>query len=162
MVLGELSRQFHGGVAREKFEGELVEVAIDGQSVTLLAPHTFMNASGSSVRAAVDFYRLPVHDVLVVCDDYHLPLGKLRLRARGSSGGQKGLADVIRQINTEEIHRLRIGVGPVPERWEPVDFVLSKFSRDERQTVEDAVRRAADAVTCWVSDGIAEAMNKYN
>jgi PTH1 family peptidyl-tRNA hydrolase len=121
-----------------------------------------MNASGQSVRAAIDFYKLSVDDLLVVCDDFHLPIGKLRFRARGTSGGQKGLADIIRHLETDQFSRLRIAVGPVPDGWDAANFVLGKFSPDERKVINDVVSSAADAVACWCARGIDESMNQYN
>ena len=161
-VLRELAGQYCGGAAKSRFDGQVVEAAIEGQAVLLLAPHTYMNASGRSVRAAVDFYKLPHVDLLVIGDDFHLPLGKLRMRARGSAGGQKGLADILRHLQTEEISRLRIGVGPVPEHRDPADFVLSRFSAQQRATVDDMIGQAAQAVRHWVAAGVDEAMNRFN
>jgi PTH1 family peptidyl-tRNA hydrolase len=121
-----------------------------------------MNRSGQSVLAAVDFYQLPLTELLVVCDDFNLALGTLRFRRQGSAGGQKGLQDIIRRLGTEEFSRLRIGIGPVPDAWEGADFVLSRFSATERPVIEDAVTRAADAVECWATHGIEASMNQFN
>lgn len=159
-VLAELAR---GAAApKDKFSGELVEMSIGDTPVLLLAPHTYMNASGRSVRAAVDFYKLPVEDLIVVCDDFHIPWGTLRLRAQGSSGGQKGLANVIQLMGTEQVARLRVGVGPVPDRWDPADFVLGKFSSTEKKAMPEVVQRAAQAARTWVTEGIEASMNQFN
>ena len=93
-----------------------------------------MNRSGESVGPAIEFYKLELADLLVVCDDFNLPLGKLRFRRDGSAGGQNGLADVIRRLGTEEFSRLRLGIGPVPENWDAADFVLGKFAKAEQDT----------------------------
>jgi PTH1 family peptidyl-tRNA hydrolase len=114
------------------------------------------------VRLAVDFFKLTAADLLVVCDDFNLLLGSLRLRAAGSDGGQKGLADTARQLGTDQFARLRLGIGPVPPQWDPADFVLGRFAAAEQQVVADQVARAADAVQTWVTDGIAPAMNRFN
>jgi PTH1 family peptidyl-tRNA hydrolase len=100
--------------------------------------------------------------LLVVCDDFNLPLGKLRLRPEGSAGGQNGLADIIRRLGSEEFSRLRVGIGPVPDNWDAADFVLGKFAAAERDTVDQTIVRAADGAHCWVRDGIASAMNRIN
>ena len=121
-----------------------------------------MNVSGTSVRAAADFYRIEPADVLVVCDDMDLPVGKLRLRAQGSAGGQKGLADIIRHLGTDAVPRLRIGVGRPPDNWDPSDYVLSKFTKEENEEIQIQVQTAADAAADWVQHGIPFCMNKYN
>ncbi len=161
-VLGEVARKFGTSGAKTKFDGEVVEAEFEGQRALLLWPHTFMNLSGTSVGKACDFYKLSDDDVLVVCDDFNLPLAKMRFRARGSSGGQKGLADVCRRLGTEEISRLRIGVGPLPDRWDPADFVLSKFHRSEGSQIEEIIWRAADAVAVWSREGVEHCMNEFN
>jgi len=161
-VLAELARRFGTGRPKSKFQGDVVEAELEGEKALLLGPVTFMNRSGNSVRAACDFYKLPNEELLVICDDLNLPLAKLRFRARGSAGGQKGLADIIRKLGTEEFCRLRIGIGSPPEGWDASDYVLSKFARQEVPEVEEAVRRAADAVAVWAREGIQNCMNQYN
>ena len=144
------------------FGGEVLDLPMRDERVLLLAPHTFMNRSGESVLAARDFYKVENESLLVVCDDFNLPLGKLRLRPKGSAGGQKGLEDIIRRLGTQDVPRLRIGIGPVPGRWDPADFVLGKFTKDERKEIDLSVQDAADAVTDWANEGIEAAMNKWN
>jgi PTH1 family peptidyl-tRNA hydrolase len=161
-VLEALAERHAGDAGKEKFDGRIVERAIAGEKVLLLWPHTLMNRSGQSVGAAVDFYQLPRADLLVVGDDFNLPLGKLRFRSEGSAGGQKGLSDILRRLGSDQVNRLRIGIGPVPEEWEAVDYVLGKFDKDERPLIEDAILRAADGVECWVAEGIAASMNRFN
>ena len=122
-----------------RFQGETVEADLDGEKVLLLTPSTYMNLSGASVLAARDFYKIPTEEILVVCDDLNLPLAKLRLRAAGSAGGQKGLEDIIRRLGTDEFARLRIGIGSPPNGWNWADFVLSKFHKEELPDMELAV-----------------------
>jgi len=121
-----------------------------------------MNLSGTCVQEAQAFYKTPLEDLLVICDDMNLPLGRLRLRAKGSSGGQKGLEDIIRRLGSEEFPRLRIGIGQAPEGWDWADFVLSKFSKEEASEIEPAVGRAADAALDWAREGIEISMSRYN
>jgi PTH1 family peptidyl-tRNA hydrolase len=148
--------------AKDKFDGRLAEVTIAGERSLLLWPHTLMNLSGQSVLGAVSFYQLPLTELLVVCDDFNLSLGTLRFRSQGSAGGQKGLQDIIRRLGTEEISRLRIGIGPVPDAWDAADFVLSRFAAGERPVIDETIERAAEGVECWVAEGIATSMNKFN
>jgi PTH1 family peptidyl-tRNA hydrolase len=161
-VLGELARRNPSVRPKSSFQGEVFETDRDEQRVLFLGPQTYMNNSGASVLAARDFYKLENHEVLIVCDDFNLPLAKLRFRGEGSAGGQKGLADVIERLGAEDVPRLRIGVGPVPPHWDPADFVLGRFTKQELAIVEPAIGRAADAVEDWISRGIEVCMNRYN
>jgi PTH1 family peptidyl-tRNA hydrolase len=161
-VLAELARQFGCGVPKSKFHGEIVDAGLEGQNALLLSPLTFMNHSGLSVQEAKSFYKIPDDHLLVLCDDLNLPVAKLRFRAKGSSGGQKGLEDIIQRLGTEDFPRLRIGIGPPPEGWDWADYVLAKFTKEEIPEVEEAVREAARAVVLWAREGIEVCMNRYN
>ena len=122
-----------------------------------------MNNSGRCVQAMANFYKVNCEqNLLVVCDDLSLPLGKLRLRASGSAGGQKGLADILRACGTQAVGRLRIGIDPAPPRWDAADYVLGRFTENERTIADEAVKQAADAVLDWATRGIAFCMNKFN
>ena len=162
-VLAELARKFGGGgVPKGRFHGAVVEADLRGQKALLLSPTTFMNLSGTSVQEAMSFYKLAGEDLLIVCDDLNLPVGELRFRARGASGGQKGLEDIIRRLATEDFSRLRIRVGTAPEGWDWADYVLSKFTPEELPEMERAVGLAADAVAVWAREGSEFCMNQYN
>ena len=143
--------QCHGaGAGRSKFDGLLQECVIQGERTLLLMPLTFMNLSGRSVRQVVDFYKLELTDLLLVCDDFNLDLGTLRLRTGGSAGGQKGLADTIEQLASDEFPRLRVGIGPVPDRWDAADFVLGKLTGENAELAKQQIQRASDAVETWI------------
>jgi PTH1 family peptidyl-tRNA hydrolase len=144
-----------------KFEGQVAETEIDYRRVLLLKPETFMNLSGRSVGQAVRFYKLEPTEILVICDDLSLPLGKLRLRPGGSDGGQKGLRDIAAHLGTDQFPRLRIGIGEQGS-LDAVDFVLSRFRSPERATIDDALILASQAVAVWVTQGIDAAMNRFN
>lgn len=161
-VLAELSRRHGDGSARNKFHADVVEANIEGERALLLAPLTYMNLSGTSVVEAIGFYKLSLEDLLVICDDMNLPLGKLRIRAKGSSGGQKGLADIIDRLGDEQFARLRIGIGEPPPGWNAPDFVLSKFNKQEKTEIELAVVQAADAVALWARQGAEACMDRHN
>jgi peptidyl-tRNA hydrolase, PTH1 family len=144
-----------------KFDGQVAEAEIDFRRVLLLKPETFMNLSGRSVAQALRFYKLEPADLLVVCDDLSLPLGRLRLRPGGSDGGQKGLRDIIAHLGIDKFARLRIGIGERGEA-DAADFVLSRFRGAERPIIDDALILATQAVAVWVTQGIDAAMNKFN
>ncbi len=135
---------------------------IDGVKVKLVQPQTFMNLSGECVRALMDFYKVPADDILVICDEVSLPTGKLRIRAKGSAGGHNGMKNIIAQIGTSDFARLRIGVGEKPEGWDLADHVLAHFPKEEEEAVRDALKKTVAAVQCFLSDGIAETMNRFN
>lgn len=161
-VVEHLAKRHFADPSKTKFEGELQECLINGEKSLLLKPHTFMNLSGRSVRQAIDFYKIEIDDLLLICDDFHLDLGVIRIRARGTDGGQKGLADTIRQLGTDQFARLRVGIGPVPDRWNAADFVLGKFATNEQKLLGDELIRLCDAVDTWVAEGTASAMNRFN
>lgn len=127
-------------------------------TVRLLMPLTMMNESGEALRGL----QMPVQDVLLVCDDVNLPLGRLRLRPQGSAGGHHGLQSCVLALGTEEVPRLRIGVGTEPLPRELHEFVLSTFRSDERPAIRRAVEQAADACEAWATDGMDAAMNRHN
>jgi PTH1 family peptidyl-tRNA hydrolase len=161
-VIDELSQRLAAGKPRLRFDAAVAEGSLGSEKILLAAPRTYMNESGRSVRQLVDFFGLPLVDLLVVCDDFNLELARLRMRAGGSAGGQKGLADIIRKLATEEFQRLRIGIGRPPEQMDAADFVLSKFKRGEQKSMDEAILRAAEGVELWIRSGIGPAMNRIN
>ena len=161
-VLEVLAKRAGGPGRRARFQGEFCQTTIRGCPVLLLWPLTWMNLSGASVLAAKDFYKIDNADILVICDDFQLPTDTIRLRGSGSSGGQKGLSDILARLGSHAVPRLRIGVGPLPAGWTSADFVLGKFTKAERPEVAALVERAADAVEEWVGAGIESAMNRFN
>jgi PTH1 family peptidyl-tRNA hydrolase len=145
---------------QSRFQAQAADLNEDGEKILLVKPETFMNLSGRSVRQILDFYQLGPADLLVVCDDINLPLGKLRVRARGTHGGHNGLRDIQNHLGGVEYARLRIGVDA--PRDEAIDHVLGRFRPAERAVIEDAVSLAAQAVMVWVRQGVETAMNRYN
>jgi PTH1 family peptidyl-tRNA hydrolase len=160
-LVDRLARGGTGTSFVRKFEGQLAETEIDYRRVLLLKPDTFMNLSGRSVGQAVRFFKLEPAEILVICDDLSLPLGKLRIRSGGSDGGQKGLRDIAAHLGTEQFPRLRIGIGEQGE-LDATDFVLSRFRSPERAIIDDALILATQAVAVWVTQGIDAAMNRFN
>lgn len=160
-VIDSLAQRLKIDVRRRKFGAYLGESGFADKKLILLKPRQFMNCSGQVVATAVGFYRLALSDLLVVSDDMDLEPGRIRIRAGGSAGGHKGLVDIMEKLGTEEIGRLRIGIGHSVTDT-AVDFVLDKPTEAERPLLDDAVAMAAEAVLCWVEYGVEAAMNKFN
>jgi len=133
-----------------------------GQGLVIVKPLTFMNRSGRAVGEILRRLAAPLETVLVACDDVNLPLGELRLRPRGSSGGHRGLQSIIDELGTDEFARLRLGVGGAPAEMPLEDYVLEAFAPEERERVEELVVRARDAVLCLFEESIEVAMSRFN
>jgi len=161
-VVARLSHRLGFTAPKARFQAECLEGKGVGQSLLLLCPTTLMNRSGQSVGAAASFYQVESSDVMVVCDDFHLPLARLRIRGKGSAGGQKGLADIIQHLGTEGFPRLRVGIGLPPLGWDAADFVLGRFSPDELAEITPAYDRAVDAVLAWAEFGLEICMSRFN
>lgn len=161
-VLNELAQRFPGSSPTIKSNAEIVETSIQNEKVLLVAPQTYMNLSGDSVQPLMKFYKPELNDLIVICDDMNLDIGRIRFRASGSAGGQNGLAHILQKLATNDVHRLRIGVGRPPARVDSAAYVLGKFFTEERDTMAEVVKTAADGVECWIAEGITPAMNKFN
>jgi len=154
--------------ARTQFDGLTMSGSVSlpasggTEKVLLLKPTTYMNLSGRSVQPAMAFYQLTPADVMVIVDELALPCGKIRIRKGGSSGGHNGLKDVERVLGTSEYPRLRIGIDPPPGRVPGKDYVLGKFTEEQRQKIDPAIERATSALVTWIDKGINTAMNQFN
>ncbi len=161
-VIAELVRRCPPCKPQLKFSSVIWEVFGETGKVLLVTPTTYMNRSGEAVQQIARFYQLLPQDMAVVCDDINLPLGQIRWRAGGSAGGQKGLADIIRRLGTDQVPRLRLGIGRPPGQQDAADFVLSRFRAEEREESGIMTKIAADSVETWNSDGLVCAMNRFN
>ena len=148
-------------VGKKKFGGCLGQGEYEGKKLILLKPQQYMNRSGQVVATAAGFYRLEVSDLLVVTDDMWLEPAMMRMRAKGSSGGHNGLADIIEKLGTTEFARLRIGIGQSTV-GDSVDYVLGRPSEEDRRLIGEAAERAGEAALCWVREGVEAAMSKFN
>jgi PTH1 family peptidyl-tRNA hydrolase len=148
--------------ASRKFHSRLARMERDGRRVLLCEPQTFMNLSGDAVGPLVDFYQVPLRNLVVVVDDADLPLGELRLRMRGSSGGHHGLESIEQRLGTREFSRLRIGIGRRSGEREITGHVLGRFDSTESALVDKVLTAACDQVECWLNDGIQKAMSQFN
>ena len=145
-----------------KFRARIARRRQDGKSVLLCQPQTFMNLSGEAVRAVKEFYQLPLERLLVAVDDADLPLGEIRLRAGGGSGGHHGLESVEQHLGANQFARLRMGIGRRDGAREMTDYVLARFDAEEAALMEKVLVRAAGQAECWLDDGIEMAMNRFN
>ena len=150
-------------INRARFRALTGVCELGEEKVLLMKPQTYMNLSGEAVRQAVRFYKIPPQHVLVVSDEIALPIGKLRVRAKGSAGGHNGLKNIIACLGTEEFPRIRLGVGAPPHPdYDMADWVLSSFKNQDADDMEKAAARAAEAVECYILRGPERTMNLYN
>jgi len=161
-VIAELVLRAGAAGSRTKFEAEVWEAFLAGDRVLLACPQTYMNLSGRSIQQMLAFHKLPLSDLLIVCDDLNLPTGKVRLRKSGTAGGQKGLQNTIDQLGTTEFARLRIGIDRPRPPMDATDYVLQKFSSSDRELIESAILRAAGGVELFIRDDVDKAMNAIN
>ena len=132
------------------------------EEVILVKPMTFMNRSGEAIAPLLSWFKLNPEDLIVLCDDIHLPIGQLRLRARGSDGGHNGLKSIITQTGSDLFIRVRLGVNEPPPGFDQADYVLSRFGKADQAPVEEMITNAADAVETIITSGLPTAMNRYN
>ena len=163
MVADEVAERQRAPIQKLKFKALTNLLTISGEKVLVMKPITYMNLSGEAVRQAVDFYKVAPDHVLVVSDDTALPVGKLRIRKGGSAGGHNGLKNIIQHLGTDQFPRVRVGVGEKPHPdYDMADWVLGKFVGEDKKAIDAAVKRAADAIECILSDGLDKSMNRFN
>ena len=150
-------------INRLKFKAMTADVTLSGKRVLLMKPQTYMNLSGEAVREAVDFYKIPMENVIVLCDDVNFDIGVMRIRKKGSDGGQKGVRSIITHMGTDTFPRIKLGVGkkPTPE-YDMADWVLSKFSAEEQKQLHSVIENVHDAICLMLSGRTDEAMAKFN
>ena len=162
-VIDALADKYGIRVIERKHKALVGRGYIDGMKVVLAKPQTFMNLSGESIREIIDYYKVdPQTELIVVCDDISLDLGQLRIRKKGSAGGHNGIKDIIRQLGTEKFLRIKVGVGAKPKGWDLADYVLGRFSTEDRKIVDEAIAKAGNAVDIMISQGPDAAMNEFN
>ncbi|MDO4825033.1 MAG: aminoacyl-tRNA hydrolase [Bacillota bacterium] len=163
LVVDELADRANIPVQRVKYKALTNTTKLGGKSVLLMKPVTYMNLSGEAVGQAARFYKVPPERILVISDDVSLPQGKLRIRRSGSAGGHNGLKNIIAHLGTDQFPRVKVGVGnkPRPDS-DMAAWVLGKFTGPDREAMEAAVKKAADAVTCFIEQGADKAMAHFN
>ncbi|MCD8383202.1 MAG: aminoacyl-tRNA hydrolase [Clostridiales bacterium] len=158
-----MARRLGADIRRIRFKALTASADIGGHKVLLMKPNTYMNLSGTALQEAAAFYKVPPERCLVVSDDVSLEPGRLRLRRSGSAGGHNGLKSIINMLDSENFPRVKIGVGRKPHPdYDLADWVLGKFSPQDRKLIEQAAETACDAIECIITDGMDRAMNLYN
>lgn len=162
MVVQGLAKEYNIEFRRSFLQKSLIaKVMACGDVLILSMPLTFMNLSGSAVKSLVHKYKIALPDLLIICDDLSLPLGKIRIRPRGSSGGHKGLASIIEKLHTDNFSRLKIGIGQ-PEICEASEFVLGGFKKSELTQIKPAIKEAVECSKAWLENGVNKAMGEFN
>ena len=163
LAIDAIAEKHRCRVNRIKFKSYTGECTIGGSKVLLMKPTTYMNNSGQAVVEAMNFYKLPPENVIVIFDDVSLDVGKMRIRQKGSDGGQKGMRSIIYLSGKDTFPRIKIGIGAKPNpQWDLADWVLSRFTNDERRLIDEQFGNAADAVELIIRGDINKAMNLYN
>ena len=162
LVIDALSKKFEIKLNKKRFNAIFGRGNINNQSVILAKPLTFMNNSGQAVKALMNRFNIELDDLIIICDDFNLDLGNIRIRKRGSSGGHNGLTSVIEDLGTKDFLRLRVGIGTPPLRGDPAVYVLKKFTRNGKAVIKNMIPLSCDAINTIVSEGVEAGMNKYN
>lgn len=162
-VIDAIGEKYNIDINEKKSKGLCGSGYVEGQKVILVKPQTFMNLSGDCVALLMNFYKLdPETELIVIFDDISLDPGNIRIRKKGSAGGHNGIKDIIAKTGSDRFSRIKVGVGAKPADWDLADHVLSRFSKEDRVSVEDAIDEAVDALALMVQDRTDEAMNLYN
>lgn len=161
-MLTYLSDKYHISLRSREGKAIVGKGMIEGQKVMLAQPQTFMNLSGESVRALMDYYKLDLEDLVVIYDDISLPVGQVRIRPKGSAGGHNGIKSIIQHLGTQEFSRIKIGVGAKPEGGDLVKHVLGRFSKEEDSRIRDVFALAEKGLLAMLRDDVAAAMNEVN
>ena len=161
-MIDAIADKYNIDVTTKKHKALTGKGRIDGVPVILAKPQTYMNLSGESIRDIADFYKIPAENIIIIYDDISLEVGQLRIRKKGSAGGHNGIKNIIAHLGTQEFPRIKVGIGSKPEGWDLADYVLSKYSKAERECLRDAQQDVAGAAALMVHDDVDGAMNQYN
>lgn len=162
MAIDELAKRWNISLNEQKFKGVFGAGFVNGEKVILLKPLTYMNLSGESIRPLMDYYKIDVEDFVVLYDDLDIPVGKLRLRMKGSAGGHNGVKSTISHLGTQEFQRIRMGIDRPKNGMKVVDYVLGRFASEEIPDVSHSIEKAADACEEWLNKPFLQIMNTFN
>ncbi|MBO1004721.1 aminoacyl-tRNA hydrolase [Pseudogracilibacillus auburnensis] len=161
-VIDELAARHNAPLSQTKFNGVYSIIHFNGQKFILLKPLTYMNLSGECIRPIMDYYQIDLEDVLIIYDDLDLPVGRIRLRQKGSAGGHNGIKSTIAHLGTDKFNRIRVGIDRPPAGMPVPNYVLSKFNNSEKEQIEDVIKACADASEDWLDKPFLEVMNRFN
>lgn len=161
-VINAIAEKYKIQVNKNKFNSLYAKSNIEEQEVILLKPQTYMNLSGTSVREIVNFYKVKKEEIIIIYDDMDIKQGTIKIRKRGSSGGHNGVKSVIQNLGTEDIQRIRVGIGTTKEKEDKIKYVLGHISKEDRKILDEGIIKARDAIVEILKNGIDKAMNKYN
>ena len=162
-VIDQIAKKYNINIIENKWKALIGKGYMEGQKVILVKPRTFMNLSGESIRAIIDYYKIEEQsELIVIYDDVSMEVGQLRIRKKGSAGGHNGIKNIIAHLGHDIFLRIKIGVGEKPKGYDLADYVLGHFDKAEREIMEECGHRASEAVSLLISGKIGEAMNQYN
>jgi peptidyl-tRNA hydrolase, PTH1 family len=161
-VIDALADRLHLPLDQAKFKGIYGKGIVQGEKVFLLKPLTYMNLSGESIFAMMDYFQMDIDDLVVIYDDLDLPVGRIRLRQKGSAGGHNGIKSTISHLGTQEFNRIRVGINRPSNGMAITDYVLGRFTKEEQEMIKVAVERSADACEEWIKKPFLQVMNTYN
>lgn len=161
-VIDELSKRWNIPLDQAKHKGLYGKGFVGGEKVILLKPLTYMNLSGESIRAMIDYYSIDIEELVVIYDDLDMPAGRIRLRPKGSAGGHNGIKSTIAHTGTQDFKRIRVGISRPTNGMAITDWVLGRFSEEEKELMKEAVLKSADACESWIKKPFLEVMNTFN
>lgn len=161
-VINKLAKKYNINLNKNNFNAIYQNAIIEGEKVILVKPQTYMNSSGESVKQFVDFYKIPIENVLVIYDDMDTEIEKIRIRSKGGPGSHNGMKSLIEKLNSEEFPRIRVGIGRPKNEFDRIDYVIGHINEDEYKSLEIGQNKAVDAISYFIKNGIDNTMNKYN
>lgn len=161
-VIDALAERLNIPLNQAKFQGIYGMGLVNGEKVYLLKPLTYMNLSGESISAIMDYFQIEDEELVVIYDDLDLPVGKIRLRQKGSAGGHNGIKSTIAHLGTQEFNRIRVGIDRPPSGMKVPDYVLGRFSKEEQEAMGEVIQRCTNACEDWISTPFLQIMNEYN
>lgn len=161
-VINKIAKKCEIDISRTKFNGLYGSGSIKNEKVILLKPQTYMNLSGQSIKKFVDFYKIPLENVLVIYDDMDVSVGNIKIRKKGGPGTHNGAKSVVHELVSEDFPRIRVGIGKPVDEYDAIDYVIGKLDEEQHKALEVGINRAVDATIYYIEHGIDNAMNKFN